>query len=322
MMKHDNLMAGLIVASAIFLSVPATADEQVIKLLPTGEEYQPDFKIAICTELRGIGRFHYDHATGISAISDFCINEENGVVMSAETRSGFQIVSKTKTARAYEVLSSGSDEHSRVRLVMTANSDWFSDCNADGAHRIEYYVPDNNLQHFSEKGYAYSLGHTVPYATKVPLNSATQSVYLSLRSFSQAALPEQTKEIIDLPHGADFSGEIAFNDTEATFSVSSGLGRWVGDSSGAITLQVHDDTSWQGTGTITAQSARLAGHKPKEWVSMSIDVRHMRGFIVGEDGRQMVAYGLVSGSYVDASEGEHKFHASASLEACFDPDRQ
>lgn len=310
--------------AVVFISASAQlfANEQVVKILPTGNEFQPDFKIANCTDLRGIGKFHYDHATGISAIADFCIDEENGVVVSAETRSGFQIVSKTETARAYEVLGSGSDEHSRLRLVMTANSDWFSDCNADGAYRLEYYVPDNKLQHFSAKGYAYSLGHTVPHATKVPLNPATRSVYLSLRSFSQAALPKQTTEIIDLPHGADFSGEITFSETEATFAVNSGLGHWVGDSSGSIALQVDDDASWQGAGTISAQSARLAGHKPKEWVSMLIDISHMRGFIVGEDGRQMVAYGLVNGSYVDASGGEHQFHASASLEACFDPDRQ
>ncbi|WP_035898767.1 peptidoglycan-binding protein [Labrenzia sp. DG1229] len=280
-----------------------------------GDPFQDHF-IDTCTGLKGFLLLNYDTLNNITELSDFCLDEETGIMVSSETRTGFVLSETSAFGRAYEILETGDSKHTRVRVGL-GNGHSCSDSFME--HSVEYNIPDGKLNRHSETGYMYGIGYTVsqPFRSAMPIREIDGAI-LSIRNFSTRRTSTPTTGSIRLPSGADLRGVVHTSGKRGEYKIERGNGTWVGDAAGEIDLSVDDDGNVLGAGSFEAKNHRLVGHEPHEWVSMSGKIPYMRGHLFGENGEMLSAYGIVRGSYVDASGKVHQFEASAIFNVCAD----
>lgn len=83
--------------------------------------------------------------------------------------------------------------------------------------------------------------------------------------------------------------------------------------SGELSLQVHEDGTISGKGVLTASNTRLAGLNPIDWKTVRYDVEKLTGHIVGADGQQIRAMGIVRGERVDQDGLANSVYGYVSL---------
>jgi hypothetical protein len=317
--KEKNSMMSLNspVAALLFASCLAIASAQATtETRPLQDDPLVDTRFESCAATRGFALLPYSTPEGGTIrLSDICLDEDNGRIASAETRDGFTLVEKSRNGRAWEVLDSGEDQYTRLRVQLVPDEDT-PGCTAEGLYSLAYHIPHAKDLRVDGAMFLHASGYTIPATSAKPMHPKADAVLLSIRHFSQADLP-RTAPNHELPPSADMFGTLSFTDTGATFSIVEGGGYTVGEAGGEIALSVDQTGEVRATGHFKAKSQRLAGHEPHEWVSMQAEIPYLRGHILGKDGIQMKSFGVVRGSYVDASGQEHAFHASARLVACF-----
>ena len=99
-------------------------------------------------------------------------------------------------------------------------------------------------------------------------------------------------------------------------TISKGYGHNYGDAGGNLEIQLVGNGEFQAKGKFAAKSARIVGHEPHEMVTISGDIPYMRGHILGSNGAEMLGYGLVVGTYDDASGQTHSYRAIAHFISC------
>lgn len=311
---------GAVAASlaCLFAAPLATADTDGRQ--PLKGDPLRDTRLEGCAQTRGFALLRYMTPAGpVVHLSDLCLDEEQGRIISAETRDGFTLVEKSRKGRAFEVLESGKDKYSRRRVELVPDADT-PGCTASDLHSLAYQLPRANHLRVGGATALFASGYTIPATSEKPMHPRTSAVLLSIRDFSQADLPRSLPQQ-HLPASADLYGTLDVTGQTATFSVIEGGGHTVGEAGGTLSLSVDGAGELRGAGAFTARSQRLAGHQPHEWVSMRAEIPYLRGHLLGEDGIQLKSYGAVRGTLTDASGQEHAFHASAQLVACFkDPE--
>lgn len=300
-----------------FASKPASLSRPAVEVKSVsplqGDLFQ-DHIIESCPSLRGFLLLNYDTLNNITELSDFCLDEETGTMVSSETRTDFVLSEKSDLGRSYEILDTGDNRHNRVRVSFSSDhscSDVFLE------HSVEYNIPDGKLRRHSDTGYAYGTGYTVSHPSiKGRLIGDLEGALLSIRNFSiRRTSPSSTKST-QLPSGADMRGVVRSNGNKGKFEIERGNGTWVGDASGKIDLSADEFGNLMGSGSFVAKNHRLVGHEPHEWVSMNAKIPYLRGHLLGENGEMLSAFGVVRGTFTDASGQVHKFEASAIFNAC------
>lgn len=272
-----------------------------------------DFRIDQCEATRGFGSVWYFSDKGpVFALSDLCIDEKNGKITSIETREGFTLVEKSKNGKQLEIIGSAEKQAGRtkarfVRLGCVEND-------PDDVFFIYYYFLNENEFRFFDTSMATMLAHTVPPLSNKPKKSDGESMPMSLILFSQAELPEQTTQVF--PDVQNFRGNLSVTGNTGVFSIVEGGGVSVGEASGTIELQFNEDGEVFMSGNLTAKNQRLAGHEPGEWISMTAEIPHVRGQLLGTDGDQIWAYGIAKGSFIDTDGQTHQFRAQVRWQSC------
>ncbi|MCA1243801.1 hypothetical protein LC092_15235 [Stappia stellulata] len=306
------------VSLAFLFAAPFAAVAQ--DLQPLEGDPLRDTRLESCAQTRGFALLRYMTPDGpVVHLSDLCLDEDEGRIVSAETRDGFTLVEKSRNGRAFEVLDSGNDKYSRLRVQLVPDED-APGCTANGLHSLAYQIPSAKGLTVDGATALYATGYTIPATARKPMRPKTSVVLLSIRDFSQAELPRSLPQQ-HLPASADLYGMLDFSGDAATFSVIEGGGHTVGEAAGGLSLSVDGTGEVRASGDVTAKSQRLAGHQPHEWVSMRAEIPYLRGHVLGQTGIQLKSYGAVRGTLMDASGQEHAFRASAQLVACFkDPE--
>ena len=252
----------------------------------------------------------------MTELSDFCLDEEALTLLSSEPRAGFALAEDGANGRAFEVLESGNDRFSRVRIDF-ANE---LRCGAQlTENSVNYAVPDGNLARNEETLFLYARGFTVANTALTARDLFdTETTLLSIRDFSVRRIDPATTETALLPEGADMRGVFAASGRQGSLDITSGNGFWVGDATGSLDFTVEGDGDVIGAGKFTAKNQRLVGQEPHDWVTMTADIPYLRGYVLGATGSVVMAYGMVRGSYVDANDRTHQFEASATFSACVD----
>lgn len=278
-----------------------------------GDTFQ-DHLISQCGGTRGMLMMNYGTSMGITELSDFCLDEQTGSMVSSETRDGFVLAENGPQGRAFEILETGHDKYSRVRVGIGSEHVWCLP--TDETQAVQYFIPDNILSRHSDAGYMLASGYTVTDVDKAEWSIASgQQAYLSFRDFSISGI-SQASTVATALEGADFVGKLVSQGDTATFIIESGNGYWVGAGSGHVEIALGSGGGITATGNISAENIRLVGHKPGEWIKMSANIPYMRGHLLGREGEMLNAMGVVRGSYVDFEGITHEFMASAFLSVC------
>ena len=187
------------------------------------------FQIDQCEATKAYGNYwHFTEKGTIVALSDICINEEQGTVKSYEPRSGYILVEKSKNGKKLEILDSSNIQALRTNLTFIN-----MDCN----NKEEYYTFIGQLNKSINIPDAYGTvfeGYTIPSTTSIPAKQEAEFVFLSLHMFSQAQLPQQTTKPINSTYignldAASFTGNFSVSENSGTFSVTEGGGHSVGE---------------------------------------------------------------------------------------------
>ena len=273
-----------------------------------------DYRLTECSGTRGLLLMNYDTLNGISELSDFCFDPDAGSLDSSEPRADLALSEDSSLGRAYEVLESGTDRYSRVRLDFGQELG----CTTQIAENsVNFTIPDGSLVRNPETLFLYARGFTVPDSALTPSDLFdTEIALLSIRDFSVRRIDPATTETALLPEGADLRGVFDANGRSAGFDVTSGNGFWVGDAGGSLSLTVTDSGDVIGSGRFNAKNRRLIGQEDHDWVTMTAEIPYMRGYMIGADGDAVMAYGVVRGSYEDVAGATHQFEASATFTAC------
>ena len=116
-MLNRNFAACAYLAIACLLtptaSVPQSSLPNVTPVKPLPGDPLVDHQISDCSGIFGFGAYLYDTLDHIIQLSDFCLLENKGVAVAAETISGLQLTSDGADSQLYEVLSTGDDRYSR-----------------------------------------------------------------------------------------------------------------------------------------------------------------------------------------------------------------
>ncbi len=281
---------------------------------PLADDPFVDHRLADCSGTRGVLLMNYDTLNGITELSDFCLDDTAGTMAASEPRAGFAATAKDDQTSAFEILETGSDQFSRVRVELGPALGCIAE---SGASAVTYAIPDGNLSRNPETLFLYARGLTVDDAALAPRNLfESESTLLSIRDFSVRRIDPATTETNLLPAGADLRGVLAATVRSASLAITGGNGFWVGDANGSLQLTVEDDGDVIGSGRFSAKNQKLVGQAPTDWVTMTAEIPYLRGYVLGEEGSAVIAYGIVRGSYVDARDRTHSFEASATFTAC------
>lgn len=288
-----------------------TPSDNMTTLAPIANDPFTDHRIASCAGTRGLLLMNYDTLNGVTELSDFCFDESAGTLTASESRGGFTLVDDSDTGKAFEILDTGDDRYSRVRIGFGQD---LGCGNAIAQASVDYAIPDGVLTRNPETLFLYARGFTVPDTALTAQDlMGTEAVLLSIRDFSVKRISPATTETALLPEGADMRGVLTADGQSGALTITGGNGFWVGEAGGAIDLTADEDGDVTGAGQFSAQNQRLVGQKAHDWVTMTAEIPYLRGYNLGE---ALIGYGVVRGSYVDARDRTHQFEASATLTAC------
>jgi len=312
-MKTTAIGAFVVIST---LAATAQAEPVIRETKPIDGDIFRDYRISGCEETKAMAAFRYQTAQGdVLALSDICLDEEEGEIVAIEDASGLTLVEKTNDARAYEILSSGSDRYSRVRIAFDPDEE-APGCGADQDvfHSIHYDIPNKAYISANKDAFAVAgKGSSVEARSATPQKTTASGVYLGLRPLSIDGGPIKVHANIY----ADAYGDFAMKGEVGNITLNKGDDNWVGEADGTLRVSVDEHGYVFMGGGFSYKSRRLAGHHADEWVTMKGTIPYARGHFLGEDGVLLKAYGLAKGTYVDASGREHSFRSLAYVIGCF-----
>ena len=317
-----RLMLGVISLALLFPIGPAAADPVLTETRPIDGDPLLDFRISNCAGTFGMASYHYyTREKGRTLVlSDLCLDEESGLLLSAEEKAGFQLVSNSDSGRKFEILDSGNNEYDRYNITLSSDTD-VGACPYKVTQSSWYYYslgrgspsrfPDQDL-HLAQ---GYTIDDTSDEVKADPENSSHEVSFIPL-SINGRDLDWANE---GGPHLASFmaSSKISWSHDRGRLVLVEGDGSKAGDVEGELDITGQGNGDVMLSGKLAAANARLAGHSPKEWVSMEANVPYMRGHILGEGGAALYASGLAVGTYVDASGEKHSFRGNLLLYGCF-----
>lgn len=317
-MDNGRIVFALVAA---FFASSAAAEPTVIETQPIEGDAFRDFRIDECGDTYGMVTYHYySQNSGTSfELSDFCLDEEGGVLLSSEERGGFELVAKGRNGRRFEDLSSGDDEHSRYSIELnTYESIWGCSQPDINSHTFQYRTGKGRSRRFPDHYLTFSSGYTIDKMSGDFENaSSLDQQYVIFMPLSVDGR-EWDVAAADGSLISHFTGTsaISFDSGEGVLSFIEGDGSDAGEMGGSLNVVREGVGGIFLSGNITASNARLAGHQPTEWISLNADVPYMRGHILGKNGEVLHASGLVIGNFEDASGASHTFRANLLLFGC------
>lgn len=234
------------------------------------------FDMADCEDERGFGYIRYGLGTGPFALSDFCINRDEGSLRGLESFGGLTLTKDDGVNFTYENLSSGGAIRPTLQIAPVITSTYHGGIIDDQSPEFNFNNGDLSIV-----GYLYNalgsperMGES--FGVLVALGEPLFGLY----------------------------GEATFENGHATFELIDspmfGLSR---NGQGQLAFVVADDGSVSGSGAFEAENVRVAGYSPNEWVKAEFEVSELRGFIVGETGQVIKTHALITGEVIDA-EGD------------------
>ncbi len=316
------LLCAAVIAACLATIARAEPVVEVTHPIP-GDPFT-DTRIEGCTGTFGVGLMRYfgtsAHIGDDSALTDFCLDDASGTLAAAEPKSGLTLVADDNGTRKFELLDGEASDYMRVSLRLALEENFVGVCSGKitGSETVHYHLPKQ--KHVAREGafnQALLQGFTLVRTAPAPrLASSTEGHYLAIAPLSQDGGKPLHIDSKLAGGVAAMYGTLSFGDNSGTLSITKGDGGTTGAVGGALTIAGDDTGQVTMTGRFEAKSARLAGHHPKEWVSMSGTVDYMRGWILGEEGEAMQAMGLARGSYTNASGETHPIRAEISLYSC------
>lgn len=308
----------------LFIATPAVADPKLTETHPIKGDPFIDYRISDCSGTRGMGMFYYlttgSNGGNVAEISDFCLDETIGHMLASEEIDGLTLVKKGKSVRQFELLDGESNDYSRVSIRIASDEVSLACLSSiTGSEFTFYHIPNPKyIKRNSNSSQAIFTGFTIGKTSENTLRVNSGGKHqISISPISQDSnrhLDTDSK----LEGGVvQMLGALTFNDGAGTLKINEPDFESTGEVQGSLTITGGADGAVQMNGTFKIKSARLAGHHPKEWVSMEGTISYMRGQILGDNGEALQAYGLATGSYTNASGETHSMRAYVSLNSCF-----
>ena len=274
-----------------------------------------DYRVSNCTGTFGFGLLTYGTGGDAIRVSDFCLLEDQGLMVAAESLGGLQLTEQGPTGRAFEVLNSGPDpfQRNRVRLSPDENT---AGCTPEPLMSVEYVLPNAAaIAAQPNPGFAMLQGYTIPATSLRPAKSQGE-VLVGLRHVTQGELTPKTMGLGVVSLGGDVYGTANFSTEGGTMLFERTGGHAYGQATGGLNFKFTDDGGFVAGGMLSATSLRVAGHAPDDMVSLEATIPYVRGHILGSTGSEMLGYGYATGHYVDASGARHAFRASVYVISC------
>ncbi len=318
-----RFMLGVISLTLLFTAGLAAADPVLTETRPVAGDPLLDFRISGgCTGTFGMTTYHYytPERGRTLVLSDLCLDEENGILLSAEENADFQLVSRSDSGRKFEILDSKKSEYDRYNIVLSSDTDgWACPYDVTQSYWYYYFLGRGSPSRFPDRDLHLAQGYTIG-ATSDEVKADPAGLRHEV-SFIPLSIDGHDLDWANSggPHLASFmaSSKISWGNDRGQLVLIEGDGNKAGDVEGKLDIKSQGDGEVMLSGSLTAANARLAGHSPKEWVSIEASVPYMRGHILGDDGAALYASGLTVGTYKDASGGTHSFRANLILYGCF-----
>ena len=296
-------------------STAVLADPAVVETRPIPGDPFGDYRISDCSGTRGFGLMTYDADGKVFRLSDLCVLEDSGGLHAVESLRGLQLTKKSRNGRAFEDLASGKSEYQRNAVIFLPNEN-APGCSPEPVESIHVNLPNRSvIQAVNDASFAMLQGYTIP-ATSSNLGDAERQILFGIRSVTQGEMQPKSIQSPNINAFGDMYGTAVFNGSTGTLQVESGGGYRYGAAEGSLIFEVTEDGEFTASGSFSAKSNRIAGHEPYDMVSITGELKYMRGHVLGSDASQMLGYGLVIGTYRDANGQQHRFRASAYLISC------
>lgn len=274
-----------------------------------------DYRVTNCTGTSGFGLLTYGTTGDIVRVSDFCLLEDQGLMIAAESVGGLQLTEQGPTGRGFEVLASGNDPFRRNRVKLNPNENT-GGCTPEPVMSVEYVLPNAAaIAAQPNLGFAMLQGYTIP-ATALRPAKPQGEVLVGLRNVTQGELASKTMGLGVIGLEGDLYGTANFTQDGGSMLFERTGGHAYGQATGGLNFKFTDDGGFVAGGMFSATSIRVAGHAPDDMVSLEATIPYMRGHILGSAGTEMLGYGYATGHYVDASGKRHAFRSSAYLISC------
>lgn len=274
-----------------------------------------DYRVSNCTGTFGFGLLTYGTAGDIVRVSDFCLLEDQGVMISAESVGGLQLTEQGPTGRGFEVLGSATDPYQRNRVRLSPDENT-AGCTPEPVMSVEYVLPNATaIAAQPNLGFAMLQGYTIP-ATSLRPAKPQGEVLVGLRNVTQGELAPKTMGLGITGLGGDLYGTANFTGTDGSMLFERTGGHAYGEASGGLNFKFTNDGGFVAGGMLSARSIRVAGHAPGDMVSLEATIPYVRGHILGTTGTELLGYGYATGHYVDASGLRHAFRASVYVISC------
>ena len=186
---RERRIIGMLVA--VLCAGSAVAEPKVFETQPIAGDPFRDFRIEECEGTRGFGIFTYETTDSVFRLSDLCVMEEAGDVISAETLRGLELTKKNSEGRAFENLKSGKSDYQRNSLAFTPDEN-APDCTPEPVESIRYFIPNPEfIRQFPNATSMLAQGYTTKTVNSKPAHRSMQ-VYLGIRNISQGELGSNT----------------------------------------------------------------------------------------------------------------------------------
>jgi hypothetical protein len=234
-----------------------------------------------------------------------------------ESYSDLTLVSKNSNGTKFEKLDGQMNDYERVILSLE-NSEGYSKCstNVTNSRSVNIHIPSS--RYINEDGYdqAAFYGFTADERSDHPITQFSEKVHYVLFT----GISQDIDEPVDLGetklYGIEVLGDLKFEHGAGVLTLGENIASEIGAAAGEFLIESTGDGQFVGSGEFDAESGRLAGHHPKEWISMSISQAYLRGFFIGKSGEAMAADGLGIGNFVDASGQIHNLRVIITLRSC------
>ncbi len=297
-----------------FFSNAALAESTITETQPIAGDPFRDFRIEGCSGTRAFGLMRYSqYGPDEIALTDICLDEDLESLQSVQPAKNLTLVGKDNGGYALEVLESGNDKYSRVRIEFLDGADGGCLLSDIGSHVVLYNVPRQYLAHHQQSIGANLEGYSIGATAPAPATSTAKNVVFYLRPSDIDGKGANTYASLNVAALGTFS----FNDGSGHISLDTGDGYSVREPKGQLSVTVMPNGELQLIGDFAFQNRRLAGHHPEEWVTLEGQLIYMRGHFLGPKGNYMKGFGFARGTYVDASGKSHSFSAGAGLYKCF-----
>lgn len=272
-------------------------------------------KLAECGFERGLAIAQYNLRTTDNSkrhlleLTDICFDRKTGTLTGSEPENRLTLVRKDEVSETsphgrevYEVLVPGTQGFERWKLN-AGDYEVFNQKHRQGAVGFDFHKKtqkQNNwalpaTQHPAEvhlNGYLFeNLPNGLPEQAEYLIYINVLDLRDHLRNFdySNGESPIAAwKGAVDLSKGPA-NLKLVTSDSYEAYSKTSG----------ELSLQVLQDGTISGRGVLTASNTRLAGLNPIDWKTVRYDVEKLTGHIVGADGQEFRAVGIVRGERVD-----------------------